>query len=99
MTPTVSGQCCCRQCVKDAIAWPLHSVAPLYPPAAPNVLLAAKIASYVFAPVALLSGIPVFSVIIRYNLMNEGWPKWAANLFAVVFPWVVALVSKARQSP
>lgn len=70
------------------LAWPRSSRA-----AAPNVLLAAKIASYVFAPVALLSGIPVFSVIIRYNLVNEGWPKWAANLFAVVFPWVVALVS------
>lgn len=76
------------------LAWPRSSRA-----AAPNVLLAAKIASYVFAPVALLSGIPVFSVIIRYNLVNEGWPKWAANLFAVVFPWVVALVSAHGSLP
>lgn len=27
----------------------------------------------------------------RYNLMNEGVPQLWANLFAVVFPWLVAL--------
>ena len=44
-----------------------------------------------FPIAALLSGIPVFSIIIRYNLINEGVPKLWANLFAVLFPWAVSL--------
>ena len=44
-----------------------------------------------FPIAALLSGIPVFSIIIRYNLINEGVPKLWANMFAVVFPWAVSL--------
>ncbi len=41
---------------------------------------------------ALLTGIPVMSVIVRYNLVeNDICGKLPANLFAVVFPWFVAL--------
>jgi hypothetical protein len=51
----------------------------------------AVVACYIFPTAALLSGIPVFSIIVRYNLLSEGVPAIWANLFAVVFPWVVAL--------
>jgi hypothetical protein len=93
-------------------------------------------ASFVFPPAALISGIPIFSIVIRYNLLGAlqsmtrpsalcratSWPSLAgvgyvcstllatdsqssvcmaengianvfwSNMWAVVFPWVVALV-------
>jgi hypothetical protein len=48
-------------------------------------------ASYLFPIVALLSGIPVFSIIVRYNLMENGTSKLWANFWAVFFPWAAAL--------
>lgn len=48
-------------------------------------------ASYLFPIVALLSGIPVFSIIVRYNLMENGVRKTWANFWAVFFPWAAAL--------
>jgi hypothetical protein len=52
----------------------------------------AILAAYLFPPAALLTGIPVFSIIIRYNLVeNKICRPLVANLFAVVFPWVVSL--------
>jgi hypothetical protein len=42
----------------------------------------------------ILTSIHVFSIIIRYNILQiQGVkvPVWLANLFAVVAPWVVAL--------
>jgi hypothetical protein len=52
----------------------------------------AVLAAYLFPPAALLTGIPVFSIIIRYNLVeNKICRPFVANLFAVVFPWVVSL--------
>ena len=48
-------------------------------------------ATYLFPIVALLSGIPVFSIIVRYNLMENGVGKAWANLWAVFFPWAAAL--------
>ena len=66
-------------------------LAAINDPSAPNILLTSQIATYIFPIAALLSGIPVFSIIIRYNLINEGVHPLPANLFAVVFPWAVAL--------
>ncbi len=48
-------------------------------------------ASYLFPIVALLSGIPVFSIIVRYNLLENGVSKLWANFWAVLFPWAAAL--------
>jgi hypothetical protein len=48
-------------------------------------------ASYLFPIVALLSGIPVFSIIVRYNLIENGVSKLWANFWAVLFPWTAAL--------
>lgn len=56
-------------------------------------------ASFVFPPAALISGIPIFSIVIRYNLLENGICNvfWG-NIWAVVFPWVVALVFYAGSS-
>lgn len=51
-----------------------------------------QVATYIFPSAALLSGIPVLSIIIRYNLLeNHIMNKFWSNMFAVVFPWVVSL--------
>lgn len=45
-------------------------------------------ANDIFPLAALLSGIPVYSVIVRYNLLeNKIMSKFWANMFAVVLPW------------
>jgi len=68
-------------------------LAALNDPGTPNIMPVSKIMTYIFAPCSLLTGIPVFSIIIRYNLLeNRIMSKLWANLFAVVLPWVVALL-------
>lgn len=59
--------------------------------AAPVSNSASLAASYLFPIVALLSGIPVFSIIVRYNLVENGINKLWANFWAVLFPWAAAL--------
>jgi hypothetical protein len=47
---------------------------------------------YLFPIIAVASSIPVFSIIIRYNLMENGiCGKFWANVWAVVLPWVLAV--------
>lgn len=59
----------------------------------PGVIPFAKICTFIFPTAALLSGIPVFSIIVRYNILeNKVMNKFWANLFAVVLPWAVALI-------
>ena len=59
----------------------------------------AQAASFVFPPAALISGIPIFSIVIRYNLLENGIANvfWS-NIWAVVFPWVIALIFYAGSS-
>jgi hypothetical protein len=47
---------------------------------------------YLFPIVVLLSSIPVYSIIIRYNLIESGLcgKNWA-NVWAVLFPWVFSV--------
>jgi len=55
---------------------------------------ASQIMVYIFPIANILTSIPVFSIIIRYNLLQmHGFrvPVIIANLFSVVLPWVVAL--------
>jgi len=52
-----------------------------------------QIGVYLFPIVTLLSGIPVFSIIIRYNLLeNKICNKFWANFWAVIFPWLISVV-------
>jgi Transmembrane amino acid transporter protein len=53
---------------------------------------ASQITVYAFPLVALLTGIPIFSIIVRYNLVeNNIMRKSFANVFAVLLPWLVAI--------
>jgi hypothetical protein len=54
--------------------------------------VADQIGVYLFPLIAVASSIPVFSIIIRYNLMeNNVCGKVWANIWAVVLPWVLAI--------
>ena len=54
--------------------------------------LLTQISVYLFPLIAVASSIPVFSIIIRYNLMENGiCGKLWANVWAVVLPWVLAV--------
>eukprot|EP01133_Synstelium_polycarpum_P003934 gene3934-4555_t len=60
--------------------------------ASPQANIFSKVSVYVFPFVVLASSIPVFSIIVRYNLMqNDLLPKWSANLVAVVLPWLIVI--------
>lgn len=51
--------------------------------------------AYIFPLAVLVTSIPIYSIIIRYNLLeNRICGKVLANVFAVIFPWVAALVSR-----
>ena len=55
---------------------------------------AAKVGTFLFPWIALVSGIPIFSIIIRYNILENGLcesTRWA-NFWAVLFPWICAIV-------
>ena len=45
---------------------------------------------YLFPIVAVVSSIPVFSIVIKYNMIENGFSRKAAVLWGVVFPWVAA---------
>jgi len=52
----------------------------------------ARAADYFFPIMAALSGVPIFSIIMRCNLLEGGLCKpLLANFVAVVLPWIVAL--------
>eukprot|EP00050_Salpingoeca_kvevrii_P022729 m.131288 g.131288 ORF g.131288 m.131288 type:complete len:345 (+) comp9808_c0_seq1:645-1679(+) len=46
---------------------------------------------YLFPIVAVLSSIPVFSIVVKYNCLENGFSRRFSFLWGVVFPWVVAL--------
>jgi amino acid permease len=51
-----------------------------------------KICVYLFPAVALLSTIPVYCIIIRYNLIeNKLCSKPVANFWGVIFPWIISI--------
>jgi len=46
---------------------------------------------YMFPIVAVLSSIPVFSIVIKYNLEENGFSKPLSFVWGVIFPWIIAL--------
>ncbi|PRP85167.1 hypothetical protein PROFUN_07114 [Planoprotostelium fungivorum] len=52
-----------------------------------------SICVYLFPIVALLSGLPVFSIIMKYNLVeNNICRKSVGTFWAVIFPWVISVL-------
>ena len=55
--------------------------------------LVARAAAFAVPPVALMSGIPVLSICVRYNLLEQRLcSRGMANVVAVVAPWACALL-------
>ena len=58
----------------------------------PPTTLVARVATYLFPWSALVSSIPVYGIVVRYNLVSNGicgrrWALW----WSVGFPWVAAM--------
>jgi len=52
----------------------------------------ADVSVYAFPEVVLVSSIPVFSIIVRYNILESGlMGKHWANVFSVLLPWIIAV--------
>jgi len=59
----------------------------------PDMWAISNFTAQLFPPAVLLPGIPIFSIMVRYNLLeNKLCNKFWANMFAVVFPWVASLI-------
>lgn len=50
-----------------------------------------KLTVYLFPIVAIVSSIPVFSIVIKYNLVENGVSDRVAFLWGVVFPWAISM--------
>jgi hypothetical protein len=60
------------------------------PPGAFGVIT--RISVYLFNFATIIPGIPVLSILVRYNLVTgEICPPWVANLIGVVAPWVISM--------
>ena len=58
-----------------------HGVSPL-----------TKALAYLFPVIALVTGIPIFSIIVRYNLLeNNICGTFWANFWGAIFPWIAAI--------
>lgn len=58
----------------------------------PGVWTISKVGVYVFPAANLMTSIPVFSVVIRYNLVNSGLLRpLFANLASIGTPWILSL--------
>ena len=49
-----------------------------------------KVSVYAFPIVAVVSSIPVFSIVIKYNLVENGFSARLGFLWGVLFPWLAA---------
>eukprot|EP00730_Choanoeca_flexa_P018280 TRINITY_DN8881_c0_g1_i4.p1 TRINITY_DN8881_c0_g1~~TRINITY_DN8881_c0_g1_i4.p1 ORF type:complete len:575 (+),score=100.50 TRINITY_DN8881_c0_g1_i4:157-1881(+) len=56
---------------------------------AANIVM--QLSVYLFPIVAVLSSIPVFSIVIKYNMVENGFSHAFSFFWGVVFPWLVAL--------
>lgn len=55
---------------------------------AANIIL--QVSVYLFPIVAVLSSIPVFSIVIKYNVIENGFSPRFGFLWGVIFPWLAA---------
>jgi len=52
-----------------------------------DVLL--KLSVYLFPITAVVSSIPVFSIVIKYNMIENGFSTTTSFVWAVLFPWMI----------
>eukprot|EP00040_Diaphanoeca_grandis_P030813 m.182974 g.182974 ORF g.182974 m.182974 type:complete len:581 (+) comp32140_c0_seq2:152-1894(+) len=76
-------------CANDLMSVLLNK--KLQPKASNASLMLMKVSVYLFPIVAIVSSIPVFSIVIKYNCLENGWSKSSAVAWGVFFPWMVAV--------
>eukprot|EP01065_Artemidia_motanka_P041389 TRINITY_DN535_c10_g1_i1.p1 TRINITY_DN535_c10_g1~~TRINITY_DN535_c10_g1_i1.p1 ORF type:complete len:755 (+),score=254.31 TRINITY_DN535_c10_g1_i1:156-2267(+) len=58
----------------------------------PHVSTLTRVLAYLFPIIALVTSIPIFSIIVRYNLMeNDICGKFWATFWGAIFPWIAAV--------
>merc|ERR1711920_630583 len=50
-----------------------------------------KISVYLYPIIQNITSIPVFCIIIRYNLQNSGLSKYISNFISIIVPWLLAV--------
>jgi hypothetical protein len=59
----------------------------------PGMWQLSKICTFVFPVANLMSSIPVFAIIVKYNLIQTEWMRpWMASALAIGVPWLLSLV-------
>merc|ERR1712048_1078657 len=48
-----------------------------------------NVSVYAFPLAAVVSSIPVFSIVVKYNMMENGFSKSTSFAWAVLFPWLI----------
>lgn len=48
-----------------------------------------KASAYLFPIVAVVSSIPIFSIVIKYNMMENGFSRPISFFWGAVFPWLI----------
>lgn len=56
----------------------------------PTANFVLQVSVYLFPVVAVLSSIPVFSIVIKYNVIENGFSRQFGFFWGVVFPWIAA---------
>eukprot|EP00049_Salpingoeca_infusionum_P013279 m.247901 g.247901 ORF g.247901 m.247901 type:complete len:614 (-) comp15402_c1_seq1:776-2617(-) len=86
-----TGSCDSPPCAQDLMGLYTSDLAPqtLQNSHAMHTILLVSV--YLFPVAAVLSSIPVFSIVIKYNCIENGWSKRAAFVWGVLFPWIVAI--------
>jgi len=77
----------CPNDLMQALTDPLTAPAAWSGPFASGLL---NTSVYLFPIVAVVSSIPIFSIVIKYNLIENGFSTKSALWWGVFFPWVVS---------
>ena len=79
----------CKQDIMGVLTDPTLSPASLYDNVVVRNILVWSV--YLFPIVAVMSSIPVFSIVIKYNCIENGFSRGFSVFWGVVFPWIVAI--------
>ncbi|GBB94193.1 hypothetical protein RclHR1_23090001 [Rhizophagus clarus] len=80
--------------IMGAMAYRMNSISNIISTInnSPEKSIISVITTYLFPLVALTTSIPVYTIIIRYNLMRAGYcKKVMANLLSCALPWIIII--------
>lgn len=92
----VSGTCRRQQqlqsfdCQNSLLSAFLAEPAPAFLKANPAIHGLVQLSVYIYPIFSIIASIPVFSIVIKYNMLETGSSRGSAFAFAVIFPWLIA---------